>query len=520
MDGTRSREDAQYARVSLDKTGAAFGVESQGQEIEDFTVDELGFQVTRSYQDNDTSAFSGVERPDYRRMLADIAAGRIRSVTIWHANRLHRSLEEAGAFIKLARQHKIKLFSVARGGEYNFGKVEGRKAFLSDTLDAQSESEHRGERVALARKRQARRGDYGGGGERPYGWGVDSGRVRSVCVNPKAPTMERLYEDRPVLDMTRHNPTEAEEIRRWARELLSGVPMNAVLRDLAARGVVTVIQQEGKTRRYRGKEVKSKGWNSRTIQQILTHPRVSGHSVYQGEIITRDAWPAIIAEETRQALITLFADPTRKTSPGNTPKWLGSLIYQCGRCNDGSVMTCRYANGGQRVYRCKPHQHCQWDADQTDTFVTDVVIERLSRDDVADLIPRQGEPIDIEALHRERKELELRKKQAGISFARQVPGFDQEMLETICETVDADIADIDAQLKTATHDSPLTPFLTSTDPRATWEGLTLGRQREVLRTLFDVTLQPIGRGGKFNDELIKINRPERPAPTTPEQQAA
>lgn len=38
----------------------------------------------------------------------------------------------------------------------------------------------------------------------------------------------------------RHNPAEADEIRRWADDLLSGVSMNHVLRDLAARGVPTV----------------------------------------------------------------------------------------------------------------------------------------------------------------------------------------------------------------------------------------------------------------------------------------
>ena len=75
--------------------------------------------------------------------------------------------------------------------------------------------------MAIARKRQARQGAYGGG-VRPFGWGVDTGRVRSVCVNPKAPPMERVYEDRLVLDMTRHNEAEAAEVRRWADDLLSG----------------------------------------------------------------------------------------------------------------------------------------------------------------------------------------------------------------------------------------------------------------------------------------------------------
>ena len=124
--------------------------------------------------------------------------------------------------------------------------------------EAEYECDHRGERVALARKRQARKGEYGGG-VRPYGWGVDTGRVRSVCVNPKAPAMERRYEDRPVLDMTRHSPAEAAEIRRWADDLLAGVSMNQVLRDLAARGVPTVAVTDGRVVRRDGKPAEHAG---------------------------------------------------------------------------------------------------------------------------------------------------------------------------------------------------------------------------------------------------------------------
>src|SRR5579875_1911347 len=205
------RLDVDYTRISADKTGAAAGVESQHEENAEF-ADERGVTLARTYTDNDLSAFSGVERPEYERLLADIAAGLIASVTIWHANRLHRNSDEVGRFIKLARAHQVRLYSTSKGEAYNLEKASGRKQLRDDTSEAEYESEHRGERVALARKRQARNGDYGGG-VRPYGWGVDTGRVRSVCVNPKAPAMERKYEDRPVLDMSRHNEEEAAEIR-------------------------------------------------------------------------------------------------------------------------------------------------------------------------------------------------------------------------------------------------------------------------------------------------------------------
>jgi site-specific DNA recombinase len=52
------REDAEYARISLDKRGAAEGVETQQAENAD-AADELGLAIARSYVDNDLSAFSG-----------------------------------------------------------------------------------------------------------------------------------------------------------------------------------------------------------------------------------------------------------------------------------------------------------------------------------------------------------------------------------------------------------------------------------------------------------------------------
>ena len=139
--------DAEYARISRDKRGAAEGVETQQAENAD-AADELGLVIGASYVDNDLSAYSGVERPEYERLLADIAAGKIGTLIIWHANRLHRSTEEVNAFIKLARAHGLRLYSTTKGAFYNLDKASGRKELRDDTSEAEYESEHRGERVA------------------------------------------------------------------------------------------------------------------------------------------------------------------------------------------------------------------------------------------------------------------------------------------------------------------------------------------------------------------------------------
>jgi hypothetical protein len=318
--------------------------------------------------------------------------------------------------------------------------------------------------------------------------------------------MERTYEDRPVLDMSRHCEGEAAEIRRWAADLLAGVPMAQVLRDMAAREVLTVSQTDGRVPKRNRRPARHGGWNSRTLQQILTHPRTSGHVVYKGEIVRRNVYPPILDDDIRLSLITLFSDPARKTSPGNTPKWLGSLIYQCGVCADGTTQTVRKNTSGTPVYRCRAKGHCSWPAEPLDRVVASVIVARLSRPDVTDLIPG-GLEVDVAGLRDELIVCDARKRSAAQLFAQ--GSIDEEQLATITAEVDQQITGIRAELSAATAESPLADFAATDDAQRTWDGLVIGRQREILRTLLVVTLPPLGRGHTFSRDLIQI-RPAKP----------
>ncbi|WP_424531059.1 recombinase family protein [Sphaerisporangium viridialbum] len=493
------RELADYARKSQDRDGTEHGTSSQHLENQDFADDQELGEITRTYSDNDVSARDeDAYRPDYERLLVDMSKGQVGKLIIWDATRLHRRVDQAHAFVRHALTYDVRVYSRARGGEYNFRTAAGRADFIRDTVNAEQESDLKGERVAVARKRQARNGDYGGG-VRPYGWGVDTGRVRSVCVNPKAPTMERRYEDRPVLNMQLHNAEEAEEIKSWAKDLLSGVAMNQILLSLAERGVLTVSQKDGRRLHRQGKAVESRGWNSRTLVQILTHPRTAGHQVYRGEIIRKNALPAIITEDERQALIALFADPKRRTARGNTPRWLASLIMQCGICRDGTTMSVRKNSQGLAIYECRKAGHCSTPAEEADRWIETVMIERLSRPDLAELLPQRA-TVDAPALRAQVIAIEARKKTAAKMFARDA--IDEETFEETCEEADRLIDGINETLKAAAGESPLAPFITSDDPAATWEGLTRGRKREIISMLATVTALPIGRGRRKVAPLI------------------
>jgi DNA invertase Pin-like site-specific DNA recombinase len=58
-----------------------------------------------------------VERPDYERLLVDIAAGRIGVLIFWPADRFLRSTDEADSFIRLARAHQVRVYSSTKGAQ-------------------------------------------------------------------------------------------------------------------------------------------------------------------------------------------------------------------------------------------------------------------------------------------------------------------------------------------------------------------------------------------------------------------
>lgn len=103
-----------YGRISEDREGAGLSVERQ---LEDQCVlfGQLGLCLVGVYADNDLSVFTGKPRPDYLAMLADLDAGRVRVVTVWHTERLHRTPRELETYIDLAERRGIVTHSVKAG---------------------------------------------------------------------------------------------------------------------------------------------------------------------------------------------------------------------------------------------------------------------------------------------------------------------------------------------------------------------------------------------------------------------
>jgi site-specific DNA recombinase len=87
-------------RISEDKVGAGLGVARQREDCEALTA-KRGWDLVGLYVDNDVSAYSGKKRPEYRRLLDDMEAGKVDAVVAWHTDRLHRSPRELEEFIDI-----------------------------------------------------------------------------------------------------------------------------------------------------------------------------------------------------------------------------------------------------------------------------------------------------------------------------------------------------------------------------------------------------------------------------------
>jgi DNA invertase Pin-like site-specific DNA recombinase len=102
---------AAYLRQSKDQNGTGLAVARQRKDCLKLCC-ERGWEVTE-YVDNDVSAYSGVIRPAYTRMLADIEAGKVDAVVVWDLDRLHRRPIELEHFIDLADRCHLALATVS-----------------------------------------------------------------------------------------------------------------------------------------------------------------------------------------------------------------------------------------------------------------------------------------------------------------------------------------------------------------------------------------------------------------------
>jgi site-specific DNA recombinase len=463
-----------YVRISQDRTGAGLGVERQREDCEAL-AERMGWDVVETYVDNDVSAFSGKLRKDYRRMLADLDDGKATVVIVWHTDRLTRSIVELEEYIELSDRRGIATHTV-QAGTVDLATPSGRMTARILGAVARQESEHKGERVARARRQKALKGEWMGG-IRPFGWGVPTGEMRAKVDRKTGEEVEV-----PELDMLKAVPEEAEALRYFTDEILSGGSIRSLVKWCHDKGITTT----------RGNPM-----SHTDMRDMLLRPRNAGIAVYRGEEVGRGLWEPIVDEAKYRAVCAILKDPARTTTPGAQPKWLGSLLYRCGRaaCTHFVYVT---QSGGRSYpsYRCQTGHGGGRRAEVVDQYVEDTVVERLSRPDAHELLEPAPDGVDVAALQAESEAIRRRMTDlAGLFGSGQIG---MEAFTTGTDTARAQLEGVTQQLARAATRDPLAGLVGAPDVRKAWKALGLERQRNVLRALVTVTLKT-PRPGRMPD---------------------
>lgn len=455
-----------YARISRDRTGAGLGVERQEAECRAL-AERLGWTVVEVITDNDTSAYKGVRR-GYRRLLAELEAGRADAVLALHDDRLHRSPAELEGFIDLVEARGIAVH-FAWSGPVDVSTSAGRFNARIAASIARRESEHRSERVRAARGQMAEQGRWAGG-DRPFGYNSDGKTLHEV---------------------------ESIVLRAGIEMLLEGASLRAIRRMFNDTGLRTT---------RKGKE-----WDSLAVADVLRRPRNAGQMVHQGQVKRDGAWPAVMTVEELRAVNDILDQQARRTTPGNQPRWLGSMIYRCGRegCDDTLVVGTSGSAGRQPSYRCQSSvraggaKHVTRAARTLDAYVTESILHRLEQPGFAELYVRQSAPtVDVAAIRRELADID--RDRTELAARRGASRISWDQFDAMNDELAARHGVAEAALAAAVRTSPVAHLVSSTDPRATWKGYDLDRRREVLRAVVTVTVLPAGRGrqpdGSYFDE--------------------
>lgn len=341
-----------YCRISQDRAGEALGVARQSDECRAI-CERSDWTIADVYVDNDLSAYSGKPRPEYERLMRDVAGGLLDVIVAWHPDRLHRSPAELEAFIKAIELNGVDVRTVVTG-EIDLATPSGRMhARMLGTI-ARYESEHKSERLRSKHLELARNGKVSGGGRRPFGF-----------------TQDR----RSVVD------AEAVLIREAADRVLSGDSLYAIKQDWTERGVPTVTGAE---------------WSTTAIKAFLTSARIAGLRSHQGKVVSEAEWPAVLDRTTWRRVCAVLEDQTRRPRRNAARTYLLTGMLRCASCGHRMVGAPRGVKRGagrrgqyfvehgttQRAYGCvKANGGCGSVyilAEPVERFVVDMIHHRLS----------------------------------------------------------------------------------------------------------------------------------------------
>ena len=453
-----------YARISNDPEGDRLDVNRQVDDCR-AEAERRAWPVADLYVDDDKSAWSGTDRPEYRRLLDDIAAHRIDAVLFWHPDRLTRQPIQMEQFIEVCRRAKLDDIAWI-GGELAGRDDDGLLLLRILGAVASDASAKTSKRIRRKNDERALAGLPTGGGTRPFGY---RDARRSV------------------------DPVEAVLVHEAADRALAGDSLRAIATDWNARGVVTATGGR---------------WTLQTLRRMLYAPRLSAQREHRGEIVAKGQWEAILTPDQTTRLRATLDERTRSRSRP-VRRYLLTGLLRCGLC-DAPLMSRPQANGDRRYVCAKGPQFTGCGrlairAELIEAFLVAAILERLDSPMLAAALAGAAEAdaataAEHRALGEDQDQLDdLARRWANREFGASEWRIARDIIEA---RIDATRRKLSRSSRSSTIDAYVGR---ASELRAVWPTLPLDRQRSIVSAVLDrAIVRPAVRGrATFDPERIE-----------------
>jgi DNA invertase Pin-like site-specific DNA recombinase len=447
-----------YIRISDARDGETVGVDRQLEDCQKLCIN-LGFEVSDIYNDNNKSAMSG-KRPQYQRLLLDIAAGSIDVIVTYSAERLYRQNKELEGLIDDIGQIMVH---TVQSGHINLETADGKMVARILGATSQHESEKKGERIARAALQRAEMGRFGGGKRR---FGYSEGCKELITA-------------------------EASAIVWGTDYIRNGGTLEAVKREWHQRGLVGPLGAK---------------FDAVTVRGVLLRPMNGGVSQYKGEFVGKTQFPSIVSEEDYLECRSILKDPSRRTTVGRPVLSMLAGVIRCGIC--GGRVSTRKRRGTYNgkyivtaIYCCR-EAHASRTKSLFDEAISQVVLGILKKNSKSLMAPISTAPAKVSAMSAEMSKLSERRNALALivasgdlspaDFARAVREI--ESRQNALEPIIAASVGKRASSKLAS----------SEDIEKTWAGYSDAKRRLVIVELIDKIIIGKGKPRIFSMENVEI----------------
>lgn len=511
-----------YCRQSKDKKD---GIERQTEKCLKL-VAERGWELVHApFCDNDVSASNRRrKRPAYELAMGMVKSGQCDVLVVSHMDRLYRRLAELESIIPVVEQAGAMVVSI--DGSYDLSTPMGRLVARNLCSAAQAEVEIKAQRNKDKNVQAAQAGVRNKSGCRPFGWCADrftpmdpGASLAVVHGTPKNPS--------PILDgpgwpsgepwqevtvkvsdtvydadgMVTWSQSEADAIRDAIASVLRGGSITWIERKWHALGFRPPLAPYGPL-------PEGNPWSHHTVRRILTNPHIAGWRSYRdGEIMAPGNWPPIVPVTDFESAKVILTDPSR-VKPRGAPSLLGGIAEcRCGRPVQHAP------KNGYGTYRCTAFKdggaavtgpHVAMKCDLIDQYVSDVLRDTMEQPDAVAMFADDTEEVDIPAL---KERLMLLDSALGkLSLQNALGQIPDSVFAVNCAAISAEREQVNAKIAEAGQVNVAAVLLTSSDVRATWDGMNISEQRAVVRKLMRVMLRPPGCGCRKPDldRIVRI----------------